>query len=314
MKLIGFFSSIDIHRLTQLRFLNISSLKERHLHTILHHATTISTFTSLKIYDRSLMNDDIIADLSTILALPSIRTFDLDISSIIIDKLSWPIDCKLREMSTRICSHKKWCYIVHHSPYLRKFSSVYFDMTNKDNIIHSISYLQLTSLTLSNIQFSIIQLETLLLPLSSLVHFALTANTSCDFLQRFSQWEHFIKDKLPQLKRFHFHISTFISRHRDLNYINSIIPAFQTLFWLEYKRWYVRFQCAKNYDKSEIILHSSVDANTDFFEYLHYGLMSYFTYTTKNDDRSTMNNIWSARSSFSWLMMHSADNVCINNS
>jgi len=100
-----FFSSIDIHRFTRLCFLNITNIKERHLHTILHHLTTISTLISLKIYDRSLMNDNIIADLSAIIALPSLRILDLDISSIIIDKLSWPNHCKLRRMNTRKYSH-----------------------------------------------------------------------------------------------------------------------------------------------------------------------------------------------------------------
>jgi len=260
------------------------------------------------------MNDNIIADLSAIIALPSLRILDLDISCIIIDKLSWPNHCKLRQMNTRKCSHKKWCQILHHSPYLRRFSTVYFDMNNIDNIVRSTSYQQLTSLTLSDIQFSIDQLEILLLPLSSLVYFNLTANenTSFGFLQRFSQWEHFIEDKLPLLKQFRFHISTLISHYRDLNYIESIISAFRTPFWLEYKRWYIKFQYVKNNERSQIILKSSINANTEFFEDRDHGLISYFTYTTKNDDRLKMNSVWNARFNFSWLMMRTTGKVCIN--
>jgi hypothetical protein len=221
----SFFSSIDIHRFTRLRFLNIRSIKERHIRIILHHVANISTLTSLKIYDRSLMNNDIIADLSSIIASPSIRTLDLDISRIIIDKLSWPNHCKLKRMKTRKCSHEKWCYILHHSSDLQEFSSGNFEMNKIDNIVRSTSYKQLTSLTLTDIRFSIYQLEFLLLPLSSLIYLNLTTNedTSYDFLRRFSKWEDFIKDKLPLLKRFHFHIITLLSRYRDLTYIELII-------------------------------------------------------------------------------------------
>jgi len=176
-----FYSSIDIHQFTRLRFLNIANIKERHLQTILHHVTTISTLTSLKIYDRSLMNDNIIGDLSKMIALPSLRILDLDISCIIIDKLTWPNHCQLQKMTTLKCSHKKWCQILQYSPYLRRFSTGNFDMNNIDHTIRSTSYKQMTSLILNDIRLTIDQLEFLLLPLSSLIYLNLKPNENVSF-------------------------------------------------------------------------------------------------------------------------------------
>jgi hypothetical protein len=64
-----FFSSTNIHRFTQLCFFNITNIKEFHLRPILHYVSTLSI---LQISNRSLMNDDIITNISSIIALSSL--------------------------------------------------------------------------------------------------------------------------------------------------------------------------------------------------------------------------------------------------
>ncbi|CAF5111544.1 unnamed protein product, partial [Rotaria sp. Silwood1] len=206
--------------------------------------------------------------LSMVIALPSLRKLDLDISSRIIDQISWPNDGKVRELKLRKCSYKQWCHIFYHSPNLRIISTADIDMSNINKTIPSITtYQQLTSLTLNDILFSIDELEILLISHPSLIYFNLTANNISSFqsLRRFSQWEFFIREKLPRLKHFHFQISTRMS-YQDLRSMQSIIAAYRTSFWIEHKRWYVIFQYVINDEGSRLILYSSIDGHVDFWQ------------------------------------------------
>jgi hypothetical protein len=195
-----FFSFGDIHRFTRLRSVHLESMNENDFRTIMRHLTTLTTFRSLTIFDRRILKNDTIILLSTVIALQSLRKLDLDISSQIIDQISWPNHGTFRELILRKCSYKQWCHILHHSPNLRIASTTDFDMNNIEKIVSSINfYQQITSLTLNDIRFAIDQLEMLLLSYPSLIYFNLTANqiSSLQNLRRFSQWEYFIGEKLP---------------------------------------------------------------------------------------------------------------------
>ncbi|CAF3362937.1 unnamed protein product [Rotaria socialis] len=100
-------------------------------------------------------------------------------------------------------------------------------MNKIDKTVSSIRYQQLNSLTLSDILFSIDQLEMLLSSCQSLVNFNLTANKISSFenLQRFSQCEYFIHEKLPQLENFSFKITVQMLHYQHIapSTINSIL-------------------------------------------------------------------------------------------
>ncbi|CAF1451028.1 unnamed protein product, partial [Rotaria sp. Silwood1] len=291
-----FFSFFNIHQFTRLCYVYLESMNENDFRMIICHLTTLSTFQSLKIFDRRILKNDTIILLSMVIALPSLRKLDLDISSRIIDQISWPNDGKVRELKLRKCSYKQWCHIFYHSPNLRIISTADIDMSNINKTIPSITtYQQLTSLTLNDILFSIDELEILLISHPSLIYFNLTANNISSFqsLRRFSQWEFFIREKLPRLKHFHFQISTRMS-YQDLRSMQSIIAAYRTSFWIEHKRWYVIFQYVINDEGSRLILYSSIDGHVDFWQNFKKGFISYFTSTTKDDDKPNMQNMWNA--------------------
>ncbi|CAF1247954.1 unnamed protein product [Rotaria sp. Silwood1] len=292
-----FFSFVNIYQFTRLCYVYLESMDENGFRMIIRHLTTLSTFRSLKIFDRRILKNDTIILLSMVIALPSLRKLDLDISSRILDQISWPNDGKFRELKLKKCSYKQWCHIFYHSPNLRIISTEDIDMSNINKTIPSIIiYQQLISLTLNDILFSIDQLEILLTSHPSLVYFNLTAKNISSFqsLRCFSQWEYFIREKLPQLKNFHFKISTQMSYYQDLRGIQSIIAAFRTSFWLEHKRWYVIFQYVINDEGSRLILYSSIDGHVDFGQNFQKGFISYFTSTTKNDDKPNIQNMWNA--------------------
>jgi hypothetical protein len=130
----------------------------------------------------------------------------------------------------------------------------------------------------------------------SLISFNLTANeiSSVQTLRRFSQWEYFIREKLPRLENFRFKISARMSRYQDFASIKSIIAAFRTSFWLQYKCWYAKFQYVINDEGSRFIISSSINGHVDFFQNFDKGFISYFTSTTKDDDGPGMRNVWNA--------------------
>ncbi|UJR38731.1 hypothetical protein I4U23_031396 [Adineta vaga] len=289
-----FFSFNDIHRFTRLRSVYLHSMYENDFRTIIRHLTTLSTLESLSIFDRRILKDDIIILLSNVIALKSFRKLDFDISTRITDAISWSNHNTIQELTLNKCSYQQWCNILHHSPNLRTASITDLDMNNIAKHVVFITYPQLTSLTLNNIQVPIDQLEKLLSSYPSLIHVNLTLNIMSSFenLRRFSQWEYFIGEKLPRLENFHFRISTRISHYQDLTNIKSIIAAFRTPFWLQYKCWYMRFNYVINNEGAQFIINSSINGHVNIFQNFQNGFISYCTSTRKDDDGPNMHNTW----------------------
>ncbi len=291
-----FFKFGDINRFTGLRFVHLKSINENDLCTMMRHLTTLSTFQSLKIFDRRIFKNDTIVLLSKVIALPTLRKIHLDISSRIIDQISWPNHGTLKELTFKKCSYEQWCDILHHSPNLRIASIENFDMNNMGKIVTSNSYRQLTSLILNDIRFSINQLEMLLPSYPSLIYlyFMSNENSSFEDLRRFSKWENFLHEKLPRLKNFHFQISAPVSRYEHFSNIKSIIGAFRTPFWIKDKCWYAKFQYVVNNEGSRFLIQSSINGYIDLFQRFETGFILYFTSTTKNDSGPKMPNQWNA--------------------
>jgi len=143
---------------------------------------------------------------------------------------------------------------------------------------------------------SIDQLELLLLLTPSLLHFDLKTNrkVSFNFLQRFSQWETFLCQKLRFLEKFKFFINICEYQFEALE---SILTAFRTPFWLEDKRWFITCQIvADNVSNSGLVVYSSEETWNDFPFNVRETILSYFTFITKNDNVVNMSSKWYVRS------------------
>jgi hypothetical protein len=139
---------------------------------------------------------------------------------------------------------------------------------------------------------SIDQLEMLLLLTPSLVHLDLKTNRQIpfNFLQRFSRWETFLRQKLRLLEKFKFFIDTCEYKFEA---IESILTAFCTPFWLEDKRWFITCQLiADSVSNSGLILYSSEGIWNEFPFNVRDSILSYFTFTTKYDNATNMSSKW----------------------
>ncbi|CAF1337887.1 unnamed protein product [Rotaria sordida] len=115
-----------------------------------------------------------------------------------------------------------------------------------------------------------------------------------NFLQRFSQWEKFLCQKLRLLEKFKFVINIC---EYQFEAIESILTAFRTPFWLQDKRWLITCQLiTDNVSNSGLILYSSEGTWNEFPFNTRESILSYFTFTTKDDNAANMSSKWYVRS------------------
>ena len=169
-------------------------------------------------------------------------------------------------------------------------------MEETDQIVFSAPFRRLTSITLRSPNMLIDQLESLLSFTPPLVYLHIASHSSTfSFLQRLSQWEHFIRHKLPLLEKFKFYAYTYEYHYKNVKDIEQILNAFRTSFWLEEKHWYVTCKYINNEARSGIMLYSSTTSSVDFPDNLGPDILSYSTSTTKNDDITKTSSTWNAR-------------------
>ncbi len=146
--------------------------------------------------------------LFSIITLPNLRKVILDMEICTINNISWPYLSNLQHLFIGKCTFEQFCSILHHSANLQVVCMNDCHMSKTDKTEVPIFYRQLISLEVKNSKMSIDQHERLLQVTPSLVHLNLrTCGISVDFIERFSEWEKFIRQKLPQLEKFKFHFS-----------------------------------------------------------------------------------------------------------
>jgi hypothetical protein len=111
-------------------------------------------------------------------------------------------------------------------------------------ISDTISYQQLTSLTLEDCELEMTMIESLLSLTPSLVH--LTVNSTSSDLFDGARWERFFQIKLPNLNKFEFAFQRNIGVNCVVADFELLMAPFQTKFWLESKHWFIGALGIKN--------------------------------------------------------------------
>lgn len=150
-------------------------------------------------------------------------------------------------------------------------------------------YQRLTSLTFSDMHLSIDDLQSLLSLFPSLTYFTFHTQSSHPFecLQRFSQWENFIREKLPLLRKFCFYIYSRSRRYKGAS-IQSVLAPFFTPFWLEEKQWFVTGEYYEVNFEPMITQYLSIMPSKGIWpDHFKTGDTFYFTRMTTQKDHST---------------------------
>ncbi|CAF1141201.1 unnamed protein product [Adineta ricciae] len=299
-------SLVNIHQFTCLQSLDLYEVDPDTLDNILQHVITVPTFTKLSVAVKPFqpMSDRTVDLLSSILAAENFREFKLYCATDQIAALSWLSKCRLERLTLGSCDQRVLCHILDRLPNLCSFrvDDFYTSYLDPSDISLSTAHM-LTSLTLRSNKRSIYQYESLLSYTPALVHLRLTDYlTKFACLQRLSQWESFIRQKLPSLQTFKFHVNTNEYERHDANIIEPLVNAFRTPFWLQLKRWYVTCQYTDDGTKPNLSLYSRSDSYKNFPENTSRSNLSYSMSTTENDNVIDMNINWKVRLNAFYMM------------
>ena len=244
-----FLSRFDIHRFTRLRSLSLSKIEMSDLMMILRHVITHCRLSFLSIHS-DIPGDsvEILHLLSLAIAQPTLRQLALYSNLAHVNALVWPMHCTIRRLAIDTCHIQQFCAILRNSPHLQTLSMNNCYVNTRDGISPSESYLQLTSLTLNDLQMTMDKLELLLCFLPSLVRLDLSSSGKpFEFVQRLSRWEAFLRSRLPRLRHLELCLFCYCC---DWENFDALIDAFRTPFWLIERRWFVTCQFRDDWTSS----------------------------------------------------------------
>jgi hypothetical protein len=180
----------------------------------------------------------------SVLSLPRLFTFNLNIPSFNVTNIPWPCQCRIQHLE--ICCHTLdgFSNILCHLPNLR---TLVVEQLHEDDVEQMISKLanvepfyQLSSLTFKYCTIDMTILELLLSLTPSLEHLRLMRSVSLNaFTSHLSDWEKFVETKMPLLNKFEFFLVD--AQHDVLTQVDteSFIASFRTPFWTKTKKWFV---------------------------------------------------------------------------
>jgi hypothetical protein len=241
-----FTSYFRARQFTRLRSLTLININENQLKIILKRFRNAS----ITLFSFKLGRDDGRCKTTTAKLLSSfiaqatnLHYLDFDISSYRVEKMTWPAQCTIKYLKIGFCSEFDQIFkILRCSPYLQTIIinfSDYVDGTITSQSSFPISFKQLTSLTLENVRVNIDDLELLLSLMPSLTHLKLIGFRH--FMDG-NRWEQFIQTNLPFLNQFELFVQNWTYTNTPVD-IKSILPSFQTPFWVEHKKWFFTCEC-----------------------------------------------------------------------
>ncbi|CAF1141291.1 unnamed protein product [Adineta ricciae] len=286
-----FVSLNNLSQYTCLRSLSLFYIDMDVLENMLQEVTSLPALVSLTIEPGKINNliERLAMLLSSAIARSNLRKLSLYAMCGYISRISWSKQCKLKELFLDSCSHNHICHILDQLPNLETFTTHDYWLPIAETPIVLTSIHLLTSLKLYCMQIPIGLLESLLSYMPALVHLHLsTYFTTFYFLQRLSQWEYLIHEKLPVLDTFKLYASTEQYQYEDVKDIESMFNRFRTPFWLELKRWYITCEYVKDGNTSNIRLYSRKDSHRNFPAKSSPAMLTHSASTTRNDDITDM--------------------------
>ena len=257
-----FLSISQIDQFTRLRSLSLHDVKINNLNIVLHHLIQNCRLISFVIHCNISKDDhEILQLLSSIIEQVTLRNLTLYFNLSDKETFSWPQHCNVEKLCISTCTIKQFCSILHHSARLHY---LIMNDCHINEMIPSNVYQQLISLTLNDIRMTMDKLEYVLSLLPSLVHLDLSSSGKpFEFIRRLSQWENFLRLKLPRLSQLEFCIFCFCSNWENFE---SLIISFRTPFWIEEKHWFVTCQFRDDWTSSFTVFTSS---NSSITSHLH---------------------------------------------
>ncbi|UJR11195.1 hypothetical protein I4U23_015376 [Adineta vaga] len=259
----------NIHRFTRLQSLTIHRINVNDAKLVLQHAARNCKLMTFSIDLDGLQNiDDLLYSISEITTQSTLRKLILNFDLDDIEKFSWPHSCRITTLSIGTCTFKQFASILQNSPHLHTLMMNNCWKIDIDETFLTQSYLQLNSLTFNDLQMTMDKLEYCLGFLPSLIHLDLTSSGKpFEFIQRLSQWEEFLRLRLPRLSQLEICIFCYCC---DWNHFDAIINAFRTPFWLEEKQWFITCQFRDDWTSSFTFFTSPESSSVQYTKEKHH--------------------------------------------
>jgi hypothetical protein len=254
-----FMAHFDIRRFTRLRSLTLLHIGSINLDRFLE-SIVIGSLISLSIECHIFDISRSLAILSSTITESNLKRLDLNNLDSITKHIAWPAECTLKYLSIGNCSYTEYHRILRCSSHLRTFSLRNCVIDKMDNTLSAFAvhacYSQVTSLTMSECQLAVEDLESILSLTPLLIHLKLiSSRSSFDSLFDGYYWEQFIQNKLSCLKNFQFFIINHHVKDDDISTLDSLIAPFCAPFWLDEKHWFVTYDFV--FKLSQIVVYTT---------------------------------------------------------
>jgi hypothetical protein len=291
-----FVSLVRLRQFTRLRSLTLLNIDEDQLNLILKqiklNLLTSFSFSIRKYDNRRIKTTNNL--LASTLTQPTLRQLEFYITPIRMAKFSWPLNCPVQYLTiNNNISINTILTILQCSPHLHtiiiKDTYNMFGYHSFPTSFPRISFRQLTSLTIENLDVTIDQLEPFLSLTPSLVYLKLIGGKH---MLDGKRWEQFMEINLPELDKFEFFFDEDFTVRKTLADLELIIASFQTPFWTAHKRWFVICEYKDDYYSTNIHLYS-IPICKSFLEYepqFRKVSLSSFPMATENESK-IMNNV-----------------------
>jgi hypothetical protein len=238
-----FFSRCELSKFIRLRSLTLNKVNDTELEYFVQH-TNNEHLVSLSIESSEREYSNTCFFVSLAINRLNLRKLHLNNIKGIMQRISWPAECRLEHLTIRACGYCDYSGILHQLPHLQK-------LVMRDCNMHSIyskalissvsiSSLSLTTLIISEYSLSMNHLELLLSLTPSLRHLKMVSDLNrLDSVFDGSHWEECIRTKLRSLVKLEFFFSYTVGRNQHYTSLDSLIAPFRTPFWLEDKHWFV---------------------------------------------------------------------------
>ena len=289
-----FVRSARLDQFHQLRSMTLRNMNEQSVRMLISPLIGVSMLSSVIIgtnYFTIWRDEKTISVLSSLIALDSLRQLTLDIYHQAIDKLIWPDQSSLEELTLRSCTYRQFCEIFDRSPSLHTFVVNESSMSDIDQRVRPTTDRSLTSLTLKKIALPMTDLEFFLSLHPRLISLTLTTkqDVSWEHLKHFTGWGTFLCSILPHLQKLNLSVSSTTPKFRN---VESILSPLCSTFWLEEKQWFFTCQCTEAFNFKQVQLSSFTSSSPSFPDVLDCADISY-AITTRRANNST--RMWSAR-------------------
>lgn len=316
-----FLSNFGIHRFSKLQILTLINIDDLHLKKFFK---TLPKLSLKKLIIRGkdyIQNDNDIdtTDLASVLSMPTLRSFELQLLSFNLQRIDWPKNNRIQQLHIRCVTVDEFCSLLLFLPNLQDLTVeglLYSDDISviKESLKDLVPGCELISLTLRDGQIPMAVLDLLLSLTPTLQQLKLIRSISLsEFVEQIANWESFVECKLPFLTD----LKLFLVHSNDFDHFgggggfgvpqiildpSTIIELFQTPFWIENKRWFVT--CDHVVVSRSLILYSSLMIDPQYQYLCESPEIRRYSSTTglASNQNVILDNVQNLRLDLAWVM------------